>query len=187
MFVTNWIQLLNWQSLTFTIVVLYLSLHLTLLTLLILAVCRTYRSENRQLSQIAETSPQATLDRLSTTFFGKRRTSNCSWFSLIFLQSLNKSIRKIENNSHSLQTRNYAPSTLMQYAFSKRSVFIENASKAPCPHYIVFVAFFPSVHTKTLEKDKKNATTTVIHACERRCGWRQRFRKPPFSPSTLKR
>ena len=68
--------------------------------------------------------------------------------------------------------------TVHTNAFSKRSFFIANVSKAPRPHYR-FRSVFP-VHTKTPEN-----ATTVICACERRCEWRQRFRKPPFSPSTL--
>ena len=39
------------------------------------------------------------MERLSTSFCGKRQTAACSWFSLLFLQSLNKSIRQIEKNS----------------------------------------------------------------------------------------
>ena len=45
-------------------------------------------------------SPSEIIERLSTTFYAKRQTSACTLFSLLFLKSLNKSIRKIENNSH---------------------------------------------------------------------------------------
>ena len=41
------------------------------------------------------------LERLSTTFYGKRQ----SGFSLLFLESLNKSIIKIKNNSHAHNKR----------------------------------------------------------------------------------
>ena len=37
---------------------------------------------------------------LRQTANGKRQIAACSWFSSLFLESLNKSIRKIENNSH---------------------------------------------------------------------------------------
>ena len=62
-----------------------------------------------------------------------------------------------------------------------RNVPVETHQKLRV-HTIVFVAFFPSTlkRSKTIEN-----ATRVLWTCERRCEWRQRFQKPPFSPFTL--